>query len=455
MRWLAKYTIPGAEFDSSARDPPPRCYPGTRIAIIEKIRHWIDDRERLYHLLWLNGPAGVGKSAIVQTLAEELSSTPKLGATVFFSSLNNCNRPSRVLPTIAYQLAVRIPAYKEYLEKKMIDDPRLLEKSVGHQFHSLIVWPYTSLGLATKHGAWVILLDGLDECDGKEAQISIIKLISRFSRQYPAAPFVWLISSRPEAHLSVAFESREVGGTFWTHYISPNSHLACRDVEKFIRARFEEIRNTYANLMPAAAPWPLERDIVAICDASLGFFIFPSALIRFIDDPHICDPISQLMVILSVTGEVQTDPLTTLHTFYSRILDGVPKSMLPDLKLLLAYALMSPSPIIQNDEGGDNYPLVLSATLFGIEQHAVYAVLQKLHSVVRVPALSKSGLQDIRFYHTSFADFLCDASKSGAYAIDPEHFHKKLWWSSFVITQRKYPFCGFTFLQTFTYLSLN
>lgn len=80
---LAHFTMEGAEFDSSARDPPPSCHPGTRLTILKSITDWIGSKERSYGSLWLNGPAGVGKSAIMQTLAENLSSLALLARCYF------------------------------------------------------------------------------------------------------------------------------------------------------------------------------------------------------------------------------------------------------------------------------------------------------------------------------------------------------------------------------------
>ncbi|KAJ3560119.1 hypothetical protein NP233_g11042 [Leucocoprinus birnbaumii] len=141
LRWIAEYIIVGAEFDSSAREPPPRCHPGTRLRILESILGWLMNRGRKQRLLWLNGPAGVGKSAIVQSAAETAFSYGILGATLFFSRINNRNNPSLVFTTIAYQLAVRIPAYRRYLRSQMVRDPLMLDKGMKKLFRLLFVEP--------------------------------------------------------------------------------------------------------------------------------------------------------------------------------------------------------------------------------------------------------------------------------------------------------------------------
>lgn len=433
----------GAEFDSSIRNPPPRCHPGTRIAILGIIRQWLLDPEPVSRLFWLFGAMGVGKSAIVQTLAEELWTTPRLGATLFFSRPNHCDKPAHVFATLAYQLAVRIPAYREFLRRKMTDDPKLLDKSMEYQFNILIAEPFSSSGLTAQGGGWVILLDGLDECEGSDAQIIIIKLISRFSQQHPSNPLRWLIASRPEAHIIRTFKSAEIKGTFLEQDVPANSDAACQDVEKYLRAQFIELQSKYEDLIPRGVPWPAERDVAQIASMASGYFIFATTAIRFIDDPSVGNPVLQLPFILSVSHHTHRDPFSPLHALYSSILDTVPKYALPTLKLLLGFELQNPRYVLEGDEEDDPSPLAFKATILNLQQDTLYAALPKLYSVIRVPPFEESGLQGIRFYHASFADYLCDASKAGEYAINPRDLFDSLWRRSFALIQDYPRRCSF------------
>ena len=57
--------------NSYERFDPPKCHPNTRIAVLEKIMKWIKWEEDLEaFIMWVYGPAGAGKSAIAQTIAE-------------------------------------------------------------------------------------------------------------------------------------------------------------------------------------------------------------------------------------------------------------------------------------------------------------------------------------------------------------------------------------------------
>ncbi len=56
--------------DSLARYPPPRCHPDTRKKVLKVITDWIEDSYPRQRIVWLNGPAGAGKSAIAQTSSQ-------------------------------------------------------------------------------------------------------------------------------------------------------------------------------------------------------------------------------------------------------------------------------------------------------------------------------------------------------------------------------------------------
>jgi tRNA A37 threonylcarbamoyladenosine biosynthesis protein TsaE len=84
----------GAEFD--ARGHVLSCYPGTRVVILEELHNWINDAQCAHQVLWLHGPAGIGKSAIVQGLAEGLTKGNKIRSNPVLLSANNRDSPAFV-----------------------------------------------------------------------------------------------------------------------------------------------------------------------------------------------------------------------------------------------------------------------------------------------------------------------------------------------------------------------
>lgn len=419
----------GVEF--GANDHVPGCHPHTRTKILADLHDCIDGSQDGPRMFWLHGPAGVGKSAIIQSLAECLSEAPsvtsKLGASLFFSRQHNRDKSTLVFPTIACQLAVRIPSYKEYLESIMLQDPRLLEKKMEHQFKALIVEPFTEL--RWEEGVrWGILLDGLDECNGDDAQILIVNLITCFTRKHPAAPLVWVIASRPEAHLQLTFTSREVG-------VPIDDVDGCRDVEEYLGTKFGAIHQRYRDLIPPVTSWPAMQDRTRISKASSGFFALAATVTRYIEDPQISDPVRQLDTVLSTTEGLEPGSLTTLYAFYSMILAGVPPVMSPILKELFCfYAIVgrTTSLLTGNDSDNQDFPLVVAAAIFGLKQSDVYGALRRLHSVINVPRPDESGRRGIRFYHPSFPHYL---ETVDGYKIDVE-VTTKIWRGLFTLLHR-------------------
>ncbi|KAF9453333.1 hypothetical protein P691DRAFT_61688, partial [Macrolepiota fuliginosa MF-IS2] len=243
IKLLSEHIIKGAQFDSS--DHRPSCHPETRLDISHSIRSWMRNLARKYKILWLHGPAGVGKSAILQMIAETEAESPTsiLGATLFFSRPNNRDDPQYVFITIAYRLAVTYHRYRQYVVKLLTLDPTMVEKSMREQFKAFIIRPFAEQKLMDGlRDTVLIVLDGLDECKGNEAQREIILLIGKFALQYPSSPLIWLIASRPEPHIQVAFSSRMVQLSYEEIRVLVDSDQGRRDVEKYLRESFADIR---------------------------------------------------------------------------------------------------------------------------------------------------------------------------------------------------------------------
>ncbi|KAJ7074587.1 hypothetical protein C8F01DRAFT_1101041, partial [Mycena amicta] len=110
---LQRYINGDAFHNSEQRFPPPKCHPQTRVAVQEAIQSWaMSDSEEGPSVLWVYGPAGAGKSAIAQTMAERWSAPgPRdLAAAFFFAHWRNGGGDgAKLFPTLAYQFALRSP----------------------------------------------------------------------------------------------------------------------------------------------------------------------------------------------------------------------------------------------------------------------------------------------------------------------------------------------------------
>ncbi len=155
---MIKHIMPGARYDSSARDSPPQCHPGTRIQILEDVQTHVSDPAT--RVVWIYGPAGVGKSAIMQTLAEDQATRGTIFTTLFFSRPKERNNPQKVFITLAYGLAVRSSEYRRYIEEQLMLDPTFLAKRMDDQFQHLFITPFTE-NRHLDYQRWIAFLHSL------------------------------------------------------------------------------------------------------------------------------------------------------------------------------------------------------------------------------------------------------------------------------------------------------
>ncbi|KAJ3576618.1 hypothetical protein NP233_g313 [Leucocoprinus birnbaumii] len=444
MNWLKASMIEHAQHDSAGRDPPPRCHPETRITILERTHNWIDNPQREKRLLWIRGPAGVGKSAIVQTVADSLSVSGCLIASLFFSRPNGRSNPQRVFPTIAYQLASRHALYRAYIDEIRPPDSQPLEmRAMKEQFRLLIIEPLANRKLFDSAEDILIAIDGLDECDGdpgaddydqnchrrrnfQEVHREIIQLISSFVKTHPSVPVIWVIASQPESHITAVFGSNNVKGCYVEESILVDDEEACADVEKFLNSSFEKIAEAYPDHI-TTTPWPAYDQFLQIAKAASGLFIFGEVVIRFIDDPREENPISQLNQVLAAIAKLRQsrknkNPLSALDVIYTAILSRIPSTRMENLKKMLPLMIYVHRKSIKVRD----YNFQNMYEHFDISREDAVTSFNYLHSVIYFPRGKEIGKTQPRFYHASFRDYLEDPSRSCEYTV--EKWNEGLTW---------------------------
>ena len=199
--------------DSLARYPPPQCYTGTpsRQKVLKIITDWIQVKDSYpgQGILWLYGPARVGKSPIAQTIAERCEDS--LLAASFFFLRNDPHRgvANRLFTTLAWQLAQSIPETRPYIESALRMVPLLLTKSFNVQFEHLIVKVFQNLlrdNPGLRPGKVLVIIDGLDNCANEQDQELFLNLIA-YALTRTNIPLRFLICSRPEAHIKTIFDT--------------------------------------------------------------------------------------------------------------------------------------------------------------------------------------------------------------------------------------------------------
>ncbi|KAJ7093779.1 hypothetical protein C8R44DRAFT_395436 [Mycena epipterygia] len=387
-----------ALFDSADSFPQPKCHPETREKMLDMLWRWATKSDRHKHILWLSGPAGAGKSAIIQTLCQRLQAAGFPSASFFFKRGHATRGNAKVLfATLAYQLALHHPDLKTSISLSAEDDPSVVGRTTNVQLQKLVVEPCQSL----QHPAFapILLVDGLDEGNNQELQQDVLRSIGNAFREH-LLPFKVLIASRPEPHIQEIFESSCLKGLY--HTVNINQSFA--DIEKYLRDEFARIHREHGQTMRAVpTPWPSSQTIDNLVSKSSGYFIYASTIIKFIDDKNF-RPTERLAMVenIGVTDDLDgASPFEALDQLYIQILSSVPsqRRLLAILSVMMEFSALSVCHIEQ---------------LLELQPGDVDLALRGLHSVLEIPPHPS---RPIVVHHASFRDFLADSTRSGAFHV--------------------------------------
>ncbi|KAF9477294.1 hypothetical protein BDN70DRAFT_947592, partial [Pholiota conissans] len=203
FRRLQENVSPSAFHNSAQRVDPPRCHPGTRIKVLQDIFDWalIYAQDRKAWILWLNGAAGAGKSAIMQSITERLLSVKSIintGSFFFFRGDPTRNTTASLVATLAYQLIRAFPDISDNILHAIEHDPFIFNQSIEAQLEALIIQPIIHLPFNLQR-LFVVIIDGIDECLDRVQQADLIKTLGRISCR--DVPVIFLIASRREAQI--------------------------------------------------------------------------------------------------------------------------------------------------------------------------------------------------------------------------------------------------------------
>jgi hypothetical protein len=405
---LSREISTGASHDSAERYPPPRCHRKTRNAIIKEILAWTKT-EDTSKVLWLHGPAGAGKSAIAQTIAEHLERDRHLAASFFFSRYKPGRSDARLLfSTIAYQIAISVPGMREVVDRTVESDRTLLSRSMDVQFQKLVVEPFEAVGtIPTQASPMVVIIDGLDECEGRQVPRAISSLISNALQ----LPLRFLIASRPEPYIQDA-SNRPRLKQITTLLAINTSDFADNDIRTYLRSRFATIHRSHRDIMQLVPkPWPSQDVIEHLVKKASGMFIYASTVLKFVDDGYPSPP-DRLAMVLEFVGSGR-NAFAELDMLYKQILSTHldTSRLLSILGPMITIAIEPALPPAQMED------------FLGLKYGTIRMELRGLHSLFRIPDHHQYATSVIRHHHASFSDFLQDHTRSGKFYIDAPLHH--------------------------------
>ncbi|KDR67130.1 hypothetical protein GALMADRAFT_22031, partial [Galerina marginata CBS 339.88] len=262
---------------------PPKCHPNTRVAVLDKIMNWIrglDSETRDALIMWLNGPAGCGKSAIARSIAELCYEEGILVASYFFSRSDPMRNHARsLIATIAYQASIRFPDIRDHLIRIIDMDPFIFTRSLDAQIMALIVEPLRDCIDASAAAPRIVIIDGLDECDDRSSQVKILTAISTTLRLH-RLPLIFLIASRPEHDIRHSFDVGYLK-EITTSIALNDDYLPSDDIRLFLQDKFTEIKDTHPFKAHIPPTWPSLKVLESLVDKSSGQFVYASTVVKF------------------------------------------------------------------------------------------------------------------------------------------------------------------------------
>ncbi|KAJ7761683.1 hypothetical protein B0H16DRAFT_1414801 [Mycena metata] len=391
-----------ALYDSADSFPQPKCHPETRTEMLDNLYNWCTEDVTEHPICWLQGPAGAGKSAIMQTLSRRLQDAGRLGGAFFFKRHHFTRGNAKVLfATLDYQLALNNRDAKPLISDSLEVDPSIVAREMDVQLQKLIIEPCQSL---TNSQPVTLLLDGLDECQDERIQQQILRLIEHTMCQCRTGIRV-LVASRPESHIRDIVEK----SSFDKLLNSVNVQQSFDDVRKYFLDEFERIFREHPQTMrEVQTPWPSPEILKDLVEKSSGYFVYASTIIKFVDDPYF-RPTERLEIVQNLKPAQYDAPFETLDQLYIQILSGVPPQFHPRLLDILQCVASS---VRLN-------PLEVDYFL-GLQPGDARLILRGLHSVLKVPT-DDGWAQDICFHHASFQDFLQAQKRSLSFHLSVEN----------------------------------
>jgi len=373
---------------------------------------WVtNDTCRTSSILWLYGPAGSGKTALAQSIAELCDAQGLLAASFFFSKESpERNHVKRLASTIAYQIALSLPDTRPYIEGAIRRDLSIFDRALKTQVQRLITNPIrqsvatfqTDTASSSSHStAVLVIIDALDECDDAKVQRYILDIIDEeYRSEKGSLPVLFIITSRPDEPIRMRFGARHL--SCLSLCMSLEDYVESRDdVQTYLQLKIKEIKDQHPFRAYIPSSWPSDEMMKILLTKSSGQFVYAAMVIDYISSIY-HRPTDRLDIILGLLKDDDGDPpFSELDALYSQILSSV--FNLKKALRILGTILLTSTPFS---------PEVMESLLF-LKPGDVPMYLGGLASLINFNDPQRS----IKVLHGSLSDFIFDESRSERFYI--------------------------------------
>ncbi|KIL65494.1 hypothetical protein M378DRAFT_10853 [Amanita muscaria Koide BX008] len=394
--------------DGAGIDSTKACLEGTRIEILDEIKGWVTTTDaNTPQVLWLSGPAGTGKSAIAHSVARWwMEENGGIGSCFCFNR-QATTRHERLFPTIALDLAARIPSLKDSLNKLTTSQPALATTAdVTQQWRKFLQEPLTNVpgGIAEPV---VIVIDALDESGGPLSRSYILSILASDAPKLPSN-FRILFTSRPLLDIGEVFHNAsgvrlesmdKLSQSSTTHDIEFYSSWRLKGVEGFGNLDFSQLAGKSDGLFEWAR---LACEYIKYAQGLLTKRERFEELMHAEEGKELLDTM-YMIILRSILGDRPRD--STISRFRS--------------VLRIVLSTLEPLPM-------DSLNLLHSAAVRQSQDRARYNVGAILHPLASLLSGVSDQSMPIRPLHSTFHEFLTTRARSGPFFVDVEDVNRDL-----------------------------
>ncbi|KAJ2914743.1 hypothetical protein MD484_g5677, partial [Candolleomyces efflorescens] len=415
---LHKYRALEATYTSKTAASATKCKPGTRIKAIKDITSWGIEVVGLSlsseSMLWLRGPAGAGKTCIMREVTRVCRERGILAGDYFFSTqVPGLDDETPFIATIVSHLITAIPALEHLIQETIRSNPTIFSQSLDVQVEELISNHIASLP-PQNPAPRIIVVDGFDECRNQKQRAHLLRLLR--SLVSPPHSFRVIMASRPEYDIRTAFSQPPLSSI--TRTLRLEDYEASGEIYQYLCDEFNKIRETHPAKESIPLQWPGEATLHALTDKSSGGYIYPSVVIKYVDNPR-RHPVDLLEHVLKPTSTATSGrPFAELDALYEIVLSP-PDTDIPLMKRLLHFIIeitqLPPAlrRICHTAEKLTHEILLASHfdEFLSLRKGTTKMTFCDLHSVLSV---NEAKCRWIYFHHKSLADYLCSPQRAGS-----------------------------------------
>ena len=390
---------------------------GTRRDVLSQLENWFNDKQDK-RVFWLNGLAGTGKSTIAQTFAETSFADGRLGASFFCSRYYAERSNLRIIfPTLAYQLALKYPQFKEELVRVLAASPDAGRENLLTQLEKLIIGPFQKTRITT-----LIIIDALDECLDDQPASALLSILSRYLDKIPFVKI--FITGRPEPRIRSGFRLKSLRPhteVLKLHEVHRSS--VDEDIRLFFKVELTEIGKHRSDCnLPEG--WPSSIELNVLCRKANGLFIYASTVVKFIASPD-HQPTSRLADIIALSQDTVKEGRAGIDQLYTEVLKQVFLNIQADDEGFHSsfQSVVGTIVLVSN-------PLSVPALsdLLGVaDVSSISTALRSFHSLMDIPS-DQPNPTPIHVLHKSFPDFITNPErcKDSRFFIDPSTCHRNI-----------------------------